>query len=78
MADIAASMLYNCDPQVIEDGFEKMLEAYYKVFQETCKSLKIDPPFSFENLKVLIESTTYVLVILWCMYNCMKNGSKSS
>ena len=34
LADIAASMLYNCDPQVIEDGFEQMLEAYYKVFQE--------------------------------------------
>ena len=62
LADIAASMLYNCDPQVIEDGFDQMLEAYYKVFQETCKSLKIEPPFSFQNLREDMEKKGFAFV----------------
>ena len=62
MVDIAHIVLYNTCPDLIEDNLDEMLESYFYNFARVVQHLKIQPPFTLEELQRDFDDKAYALI----------------
>ena len=62
MVDIAHIVLYNTSPDLIEDNLDEMLESYFYNFARVVEQLKIQPPFTQEELQKDFDDKAYSLI----------------
>ena len=62
MVDIAHIVLYNTCPDLIEDNLDEMLESYFYNFARVVEQLKIQPPFTQEELQKDFDDKAYSLI----------------
>ena len=62
LVDIAHIVLYNTCPDLIEDNLDEMLESYFYNFARVVQHLKIQPPFTLEELQRDFDDKAYALI----------------